>query len=47
VLRAIAQAQPTTVEELAAVQGVGARRAERHGDDVLAVLAGRWEPAAE
>jgi ATP-dependent DNA helicase RecQ len=47
VLRAIAEAQPTTVEELAAVQGVGARRAERHGEDVIAVLAGRWEPAAD
>lgn len=39
VLRAIESANPTTVDELAAVRGFGATKAANYGDAVLAVLA--------
>lgn len=39
-LEAVARAQPTTVDELLAVEGVGALRANRHGPALLALVAG-------
>jgi ATP-dependent DNA helicase RecQ len=39
-LRAIAEAAPEDLDELAEVSGVGVRKLERYGDDVLQVL---WE----
>lgn len=37
-LRAIAQARPTTLDELALVQGVGRTKLERYGAEVLAIV---------
>jgi DNA helicase-2/ATP-dependent DNA helicase PcrA len=39
-LTAIAETRPASAAELAMVSGVGARKLERYGDDVLAILAG-------
>ncbi len=39
-LRAMAQARPASLDELAGVSGVGAAKLERYGTDVLAALAG-------
>lgn len=39
-LRAIEKAQPTDLEELAAVKGVGSNRATTYGEAILAVIAG-------
>jgi ATP-dependent DNA helicase RecQ len=39
-LRAIAEAAPEDLDELAEVGGVGVRKLERYGEDVLQVL---WE----
>ena len=37
-LTAIAEAKPSTLEELAALAGVGPSKLERYGEDVLRVL---------
>jgi DNA helicase-2/ATP-dependent DNA helicase PcrA len=39
-LTAIAERTPATAGELATISGVGARKIERYGDDVLAILSG-------
>ncbi|HEY8822314.1 MAG TPA: ATP-dependent DNA helicase UvrD2 [Dermatophilaceae bacterium] len=39
-LTAIAEKTPANTSELAAISGVGARKLERHADDVLAILGG-------
>ena len=39
-LTAIAEKRPANPNELARISGVGARKLERYGDDVLAILAG-------
>lgn len=39
-LRDIAARQPSTLEELSAISGVGATKLERYGDDVLETVAG-------
>jgi DNA helicase-2/ATP-dependent DNA helicase PcrA len=39
-LTAIAEKRPANPGELAMISGVGARKLERYGDDVLAILAG-------
>jgi superfamily II DNA helicase RecQ len=41
-LAAIAAARPATEEELLAVKGVGPRKLEEHGADVLAVVRGAF-----
>jgi ATP-dependent DNA helicase RecQ len=46
-LTGIAQARPSTHDELMAVSGIGVKKLEQFGDDVLAVVASaaRSEPA--
>ena len=44
-LRAIAERRPTAVAELAEVSGVGARKLEAYGEEVLAVVAAAQLPA--
>ena len=44
-LRAIAERRPTAVTELAEVSGVGARKLEAYGEEVLAVVAAAQLPA--
>jgi DNA helicase-2/ATP-dependent DNA helicase PcrA len=39
-LTAIAETRPGSPGELARISGVGARKLERYGDDVLAILSG-------
>jgi DNA helicase-2/ATP-dependent DNA helicase PcrA len=39
VLRAVAEARPTSVEELARVPGIGPTKLELYGDELLAVVA--------
>jgi DNA helicase-2/ATP-dependent DNA helicase PcrA len=39
-LQAIAETRPASVRELAALPGIGARKLELYGEDVLATLAG-------
>jgi ATP-dependent DNA helicase RecQ len=41
VLRAIAAAQPASLEELGAISGVGTAKLERYGETILAEIAGR------
>src|SRR5439155_24659056 len=38
--RAAAAARPATIEQLARLPGIGPRKLELYGDDILAVLAG-------
>jgi len=40
-LTAIAETRPASPAELARISGVGVRKLERYGDDVLAILGGR------
>ena len=44
-LTAIAETRPASPVELARISGVVARKIEKYGDDVLAILAGR-DPVA-
>ncbi len=44
-LRAIAESEPKTRNQLTAISGIGASKLERYGDDVLALVRGE-EPAA-
>jgi len=46
-LTAIAERRPASSAALARISGVGARKIERYGDDVLAVLAGRGPRAVD
>jgi len=39
-MRAVAAARPATIEQLARLPGIGPRKLELYGDDILAVLAG-------
>ena len=39
-LTAIAEKNPASAGELATISGVGARKLERYGEDVLAILGG-------
>ena len=39
-LEAIAEAEPTDAGGLLAIAGIGARKLEQYGDDVLAIVAG-------
>ena len=39
VLRALAEARPATLEELARVPGIGPTKLELYGDELLAVVA--------
>jgi ATP-dependent DNA helicase RecQ len=42
-LRAIADARPRSLQELARIQGVGAAKLERYGDAMLATVAAHLE----
>ena len=46
-LAGIAEARPSSIDELSGVSGVGAAKLERYGDAVLAVVAGEEPPAPE
>ena len=39
-LQAIAETRPGSIRELAALPGIGARKLDLYGEDVLATLAG-------
>jgi DNA helicase-2/ATP-dependent DNA helicase PcrA len=43
-LTAIAERRPASPSELAMISGVGTRKLERYGDDVLAILSGADPP---
>ena len=46
-LRGIALTEPTTLDELSQVSGVGAAKLERFGDAVLAIVRGEEPPAID